>query len=200
MSLDGAEATYRMDVATFVAVVSGRESPQEAFFARRIEIAGNIEKGLKLAVLFGRSSTSRPTAGPRRSAPCRRSLTPAVAEVVWFRSGPYRSKGDWTTPKRAMPAGSGGDRRAAPAARRDDARTTSSAGWPRGWPAVASRPCDSTTAASATATGPAADVAAHLAEFWATSHVADEPGYAGRPCRRRDFLRRVGDRHRPATA
>ena len=34
--------------------------------------------------------------------------------------------------------------------------------------------------------GPAADVAAHLAEFWATSHVADEPSY------RHDFIAAAG--------
>lgn len=49
-----ADATYRLDVPTFEAVVRGRETPQAAFFARRIEITGNIETGLKLAVLFGR--------------------------------------------------------------------------------------------------------------------------------------------------
>jgi hypothetical protein len=49
-----AEVTYRMDVATFAAVVTGHEMPQAAFFARRIEIAGSVEKGLKLAALFGR--------------------------------------------------------------------------------------------------------------------------------------------------
>jgi thioester reductase-like protein len=53
-TLERAEVTYRMDVATFAAVVTGREMPQAAFFARRIEIAGSVEKGLKLAVLFGR--------------------------------------------------------------------------------------------------------------------------------------------------
>jgi thioester reductase-like protein len=52
--VERAEVTYRMDGATFAAVVSGRESPQAAFFARRIEMAGDVEKGLKLAVLFGR--------------------------------------------------------------------------------------------------------------------------------------------------
>lgn len=37
--------------------------------------------------------------------------------------------------------------------------------------------------------GPAADVAAHLAEFWATSHVADEPGYREDFAAAADFLR-----------
>ncbi len=48
-----AEATYRLDQTTFMAVVRGRLSPTDAFFARRIEISGHIEKALKLAVLFG---------------------------------------------------------------------------------------------------------------------------------------------------
>jgi thioester reductase-like protein len=56
-SIDGeaaepAEVTYRLDEATFAAVVSGRLSVQEAFFARRIDIAGDVEKGLALAVLL----------------------------------------------------------------------------------------------------------------------------------------------------
>jgi thioester reductase-like protein len=48
-----AEVTYRTDTPTFDAVVRGRQTPQEAFFARRIEVEGDVEKGLKLAVLFG---------------------------------------------------------------------------------------------------------------------------------------------------
>jgi thioester reductase-like protein len=59
-ALERAEVTYRMDVATFAAVVSGHEPPQAAFFARRIEIAGSLEKGLKLAVLFGRFARELP--------------------------------------------------------------------------------------------------------------------------------------------
>ena len=53
-SLSGAEVVYQMGVGTFAAVVSGRETPQAAFFGRRIEITGRIEMGLKLAALFGR--------------------------------------------------------------------------------------------------------------------------------------------------
>jgi nucleoside-diphosphate-sugar epimerase len=48
----GAEVVFRMDVPTFEAIVGGRQSPQEAFLDRRIDIAGDVEKGLKLAVLF----------------------------------------------------------------------------------------------------------------------------------------------------
>jgi nucleoside-diphosphate-sugar epimerase len=47
------DVEYRMAAATFAAVVSGRESAQAAFTGRRIEIAGSVEQGLKLAVLFG---------------------------------------------------------------------------------------------------------------------------------------------------
>jgi nucleoside-diphosphate-sugar epimerase len=47
-----AEVTFRTDVATFEAVVRGRLSPHDAFLARHVEIDGNVEKGLKLAVLF----------------------------------------------------------------------------------------------------------------------------------------------------
>ncbi len=50
---DRGDVEYRMTAPTFAAVVSGRECPQAAFIGRRIEIAGSVEKGLKLAVLFG---------------------------------------------------------------------------------------------------------------------------------------------------
>jgi thioester reductase-like protein/putative sterol carrier protein len=49
-----AEITYRTDVETFKALASGSETPQDAFFAGKVEIEGNMEKGLKLAVLFER--------------------------------------------------------------------------------------------------------------------------------------------------
>jgi thioester reductase-like protein len=55
-----ADVTYRLDAATFMVVVSGALKPQEAFFNRRIEIAGNVEAGLKLAVLFGRFAEEFP--------------------------------------------------------------------------------------------------------------------------------------------
>jgi thioester reductase-like protein len=48
-----ADVIYRTDPSTFTAVVGGRQAPQQAFFARRIEVEGNLETGLKLAVLFG---------------------------------------------------------------------------------------------------------------------------------------------------
>ena len=53
-SADRCDVEYRMSLPTFAAVVSGRESPQDAFFGRQIEITGNVEQGLKLAALFGR--------------------------------------------------------------------------------------------------------------------------------------------------
>jgi putative sterol carrier protein len=49
----GPHITYSVDQETFGAVVRGRLTPQDAFLARRIEIAGDIEKGLVLAALFG---------------------------------------------------------------------------------------------------------------------------------------------------
>jgi hypothetical protein len=45
--------TYRLDDATFADIIGARLTPQAAFFARRIEVRGHIEKALKLAVLFG---------------------------------------------------------------------------------------------------------------------------------------------------
>jgi thioester reductase-like protein len=51
---DGAAVVYRTDALTFEGVVRGRQSPQEAFFARRIEVEGDLGKALELAALFGR--------------------------------------------------------------------------------------------------------------------------------------------------
>jgi thioester reductase-like protein len=48
-----AEVTYGMDVSTFESVVRGRITPHDAFLTQQIEIKGDLEKGLKLAVLFG---------------------------------------------------------------------------------------------------------------------------------------------------
>jgi thioester reductase-like protein len=48
-----ADVLYLMDVSTFESVVRGRITPHDAFLARQIEIIGDMEKGLKLAVLFG---------------------------------------------------------------------------------------------------------------------------------------------------
>ncbi len=63
-----AAVTYRMDVATFGAVVSGRLSPHDAFLARQVEIEGDVEKGLKLAVLFGHFVQEFPFAPPPEAA------------------------------------------------------------------------------------------------------------------------------------
>jgi thioester reductase-like protein len=59
-SHEPADVTYRLDSATFENVISGRISAHEAFMARDIEILGDIEKGLKLAVLFGRFNLECP--------------------------------------------------------------------------------------------------------------------------------------------
>src|SRR5262249_3057624 len=51
-SCRAADAVFRTDRPTFSAVVRNRLSPQDAFLTRRIEIEGDVERGLKLAVLF----------------------------------------------------------------------------------------------------------------------------------------------------
>jgi thioester reductase-like protein len=48
-----ATAIYVLDSATFAAIVERRLSPQQAFLDRGIEIKGDLESGLKLALLFG---------------------------------------------------------------------------------------------------------------------------------------------------
>jgi nucleoside-diphosphate-sugar epimerase len=49
----GIAVVYRTDTSTFAAIVRGRLSPQDAFFSQQVEIEGEVEKALKLAVLFG---------------------------------------------------------------------------------------------------------------------------------------------------
>jgi thioester reductase-like protein len=63
---DGAAVAYHTDAATFQAVVSGLQTPQEAFFEQRIAITGDLETALKLAVLFGQFLAENPVAQPRR--------------------------------------------------------------------------------------------------------------------------------------
>jgi nucleoside-diphosphate-sugar epimerase len=64
----GAEVVFRMDAATFEDVVLGRQTPQDGFLARRIEIEGDVEKALKLAVLFGHFVRECPYAQPHPEA------------------------------------------------------------------------------------------------------------------------------------
>ena len=51
---------YHIDEMTFDDLINGRQSPPEAFFAKRIEVDGDVEKALKLAVLFGHFLTESP--------------------------------------------------------------------------------------------------------------------------------------------
>ena len=44
--------TYQLDVLTFAEVVEGRLTPQQAFCERRLDMSGDLETGMKLAVLF----------------------------------------------------------------------------------------------------------------------------------------------------
>ncbi len=47
-----ADCRYVLDVATVLDVVRARVTPQDAFFNMRIEIEGNIERGLELSVVL----------------------------------------------------------------------------------------------------------------------------------------------------
>jgi len=49
---DRARVVYHLDTQTFEAVIAGRLSPQQAFFDRCLEVTGDLETALKLAVLF----------------------------------------------------------------------------------------------------------------------------------------------------
>jgi thioester reductase-like protein len=64
---NGAAVTYHTDTATFQAVVSGFQTPQEAFFEQRIAITGDLETALKLAVLFGQFLAEQPVPQPHRT-------------------------------------------------------------------------------------------------------------------------------------
>lgn len=48
----GADCRYVLDVATLLDVVRASVTPQDAFFEMRIEIEGNIERGLELSVVL----------------------------------------------------------------------------------------------------------------------------------------------------
>ena len=81
---DGAAVTYRTDATTFAAVVQGRTTPREAFFTRRIGIEGDVEKALKLAVLFEHFVQEHPYCPEADSG----RLAPRVAG---------QSRSDWPT-------------------------------------------------------------------------------------------------------
>jgi nucleoside-diphosphate-sugar epimerase len=70
-----AAVLYRTDSATFDAVVRGRLSPQEAFCDRRIDVAGDVERGLMLAQLFAVFVRDHPYTAPER-----REATDAVPQ------------------------------------------------------------------------------------------------------------------------
>jgi nucleoside-diphosphate-sugar epimerase len=57
---DGAAVVYHTDTAAFQDVLSGAQTPQEAFFEERITIKGDLETALKLAVLFGQFLAENP--------------------------------------------------------------------------------------------------------------------------------------------
>ena len=57
------ECWYRLDTQTFLPIVQGKLSPQRAFFKRRVEITGNLEKGLRLAFVLGDFFSTFPYSG-----------------------------------------------------------------------------------------------------------------------------------------
>lgn len=57
---DEAAVVYRTDVATFAAVIDRRETPQQAFFAQRVTVDGDLEVALKLVVIFERFLRENP--------------------------------------------------------------------------------------------------------------------------------------------
>lgn len=64
-----ADVVYRLDAGAFADIVTSRVSFQDAFLGRRIEIEGQVEKGLKLAVLFDRFVRESPLPSPSRETP-----------------------------------------------------------------------------------------------------------------------------------
>jgi thioester reductase-like protein len=66
-----AVVTYRLESSTFADLLDGRQSPQKAFFDGNVEIDGDMEKALKLALFieqFLAESSTRPA--PGREAAC----------------------------------------------------------------------------------------------------------------------------------
>ena len=47
------QCTFTLEATTLAAIVSGKLSPQMAFFKRQVEISGAIETGLRLAFVLG---------------------------------------------------------------------------------------------------------------------------------------------------
>ena len=70
------DVEFRLDVQTFAAIITGKETPQVAFFRRRIEIIGNIERGLKLAMLFNQFVREFPYDAASRQEPRHASTSP----------------------------------------------------------------------------------------------------------------------------
>jgi hypothetical protein len=54
------DCRYLLDVPTFLEIVGGRLNPQQAFFARRVEITGNVETGLRVAAVLGQFFRKHP--------------------------------------------------------------------------------------------------------------------------------------------
>jgi nucleoside-diphosphate-sugar epimerase len=85
----GAVVTYQTDTATFLAIVQARLTTQQAFFEHALEMGGDLEMGLKLAVLFDQfirdnpchfalgasSDAGQKGRGGRRSTEARHAIT-----------------------------------------------------------------------------------------------------------------------------
>lgn len=66
----GAVVTYRLQAATFERIIRGRQTTQQAFFEGQIEMDGDMEKALKLALLIEQFLAERPDgAAQPREAP-----------------------------------------------------------------------------------------------------------------------------------
>jgi thioester reductase-like protein len=63
---DDAVVTYHTSTTTFHALLTGQITPHDAFFEQQISITGDLETGLKLAVLFGKFLTETATNVPHR--------------------------------------------------------------------------------------------------------------------------------------
>lgn len=64
---------YRMGVEAFWGIVSARLDPQEAFIGGRVEVTGDVERALKMGMVFRQIYSEHPyTPGP--AAPCEESV------------------------------------------------------------------------------------------------------------------------------
>ncbi len=172
----GAALTFRMDVPTFDSLLSGRQTAQKAFFDGRIEMDGDMEKALKLAMLIEQFLAQRPEHpySKQRGYMPLADARSTVIEGVQFPAGAHLLEGELAYPEETdgllggvVLAGShpllGGNMH------NNVVRGLGDGLAERGLATLRFN-----YRGVGRSEGPSVDVARHMAEFWETSHVAGE--------------------------